>query len=44
MEGRDDFIKELFQKKYEQLIRKGYRLTGDMQRAQDLVQETFLSR
>lgn len=42
MEDRDELIKRLFEKEYERLIKKAYRLSGDIYRAQDLVQETFL--
>lgn len=42
MEDRDEFVKRLFTEEYERLINKAFRLSGDIYRAQDLVQETFL--
>lgn len=41
MAGRDELIEKLFDEEYEHLIRKAFRLSGDIHRAQDLVQETF---
>lgn len=39
---RDAFISDLFEREYEILIRIAYRLTGDLDNAQDLVQDTFI--
>lgn len=42
MEDRDELLKKLFTEEYERLIKKAFRLLGDIHKAQDLVQETFL--
>lgn len=42
MAGRDELIEKLYDEEYEYLIRRAFRLSGDIHRAQDLVQETFL--
>ena len=39
---RDSLISQLFEQQYERLIRTAYRLTGSMELAEDLVQDTFL--
>ena len=42
MHERDELIKKLFLDEYDQMLRKAYRLTGDICLAQDIVQETFV--
>ena len=42
VQQRDAFLSGLFDQEYPKLIRLAYRLTGSMEMAQDLVQETFL--
>ena len=42
MLDRDSLISQLFEQKHGRLIRMAYRLTGSMELAEDLVQDTFL--
>ena len=42
MPDRDSFISQLFEQQHKRLIRTAYRLTGNMELAEDLVQDTFL--
>ena len=42
MTDRDSLISQLFEQQYERLTRMAYRLTGSMELARDLVQDTFL--
>ncbi len=42
MHERDELVKKLFLEEYNQMLRKAYRLTGDICFAQDIVQETFV--
>ena len=42
MSDRDALISQLFEQQYERLTRIAYRLTGSMELAKDLVQDTFL--
>ena len=42
MPDRDLFISQLFEQQHKRLTRMAYRLTGSMELAKDLVQDTFL--
>ena len=42
MPDRDSFISQLFEQQHKRLTRTAYRLTGSMELAEDLVQDTFL--
>ena len=42
MLDRDSLISQLFEQQYKRLTRTAYRLTGSMELAEDLVQDTFL--
>lgn len=42
MLDRDSLISQLFEQQYKRLTRIAYRLTGSMELAEDLVQDTFL--
>lgn len=41
MEHPDSFLKTLYETEYRTLIRAAYRMTGDIESAEDMVQETF---
>jgi len=40
--NQDEFISTLFYKEYKKMVSVAYRMTGNMETAQDLVQDTFL--
>ena len=41
-ENRDSFLHLLYQSQYDKLLKAAYRMTGDLDSAQDLVQQVFL--